>query len=151
MIQQQPGCQPDVVMFRNVKDIKTKAERSFDLGSFMMSKRNEPAFFKELVKIKGKQPCLFYTLERSKRSKFCLFDKFERSKRSELCLFHKLERSKRSEVCLFHLFQSNVKDIKTKAEHSFDLGLFTMSKRNEPAYSRTCKDQSEANPAYSTP
>ncbi len=22
---------------------------------------------------------------------------------------------------------------------------------NEPAYSRTCKDQSEANPAYSTP
>jgi hypothetical protein len=31
------------------------------------------------------------------------------------------------------------------------LTSFSISKRNEPAYSRTCKDQSEANPAYSTP
>jgi hypothetical protein len=29
--------------------------------------------------------------------------------------------------------------------------LFSISKRNEPAYSRTCKERSEANPAYSTP
>jgi hypothetical protein len=31
------------------------------------------------------------------------------------------------------------------------LNLFLISKRNEPSYSRTCKDRSEANPAYSTP
>jgi hypothetical protein len=29
------------------------------------------------------------------------------------------------------------------------LTSFLISKRNEPAYSRTCKDRSEANPAYS--
>ncbi len=31
------------------------------------------------------------------------------------------------------------------------LTSFSISKRNEPAYSSTCKDRSEANPAYSTP
>jgi hypothetical protein len=31
------------------------------------------------------------------------------------------------------------------------LTSFSISKRNKPAYSRTCKDQSEANPAHSTP
>ena len=31
------------------------------------------------------------------------------------------------------------------------LTSFSISKRNEPAFSRTCKDRSEANPAYSTP
>jgi hypothetical protein len=31
------------------------------------------------------------------------------------------------------------------------LASFSISKRNKPAYSRTCKDRSEANPAYSTP
>jgi hypothetical protein len=31
------------------------------------------------------------------------------------------------------------------------LASFSISKRNEPTYSRTCKDRSEANPAYSTP
>jgi hypothetical protein len=29
--------------------------------------------------------------------------------------------------------------------------MATISKQNEPAYFRTCKDWSEANPAYSTP
>ncbi len=46
---------------------------------------------------------------------------------------------------------SNGNDIEMKAERSFDLVLFSISKGNKPAYSRTCKDQSEANPAYSTP
>jgi hypothetical protein len=31
------------------------------------------------------------------------------------------------------------------------LASFSITKRNEPAYSRTCKDRSEANHAYSTP
>jgi hypothetical protein len=31
------------------------------------------------------------------------------------------------------------------------LSSFSISKRNEPAYSRTCKNRSEVNPAYSTP
>ncbi len=31
------------------------------------------------------------------------------------------------------------------------LASFSISKWNKPAYSRTCKDRSEANPAYSTP
>jgi hypothetical protein len=43
------------------------------------------------------------------------------------------------------------RSIETKAERSFDLGFVFYIKRNEPAYSRTCKDRSEANPAYSTP
>ncbi len=62
----------------NVNDIETKrneAKRSFDLGIFSISKRNEP----------------------------CLFQKFYRSKRIELCLFHNLKRSKRSDLCLFQI------------------------------------------------
>jgi hypothetical protein len=31
------------------------------------------------------------------------------------------------------------------------LASFSILKRNEPAYYRTCKDRSKANPAYSTP
>ncbi len=31
------------------------------------------------------------------------------------------------------------------------LASFSISKQNQPAYSRTCKDHMEANPAYSTP
>jgi hypothetical protein len=48
---------------------------------------------------------------------------------------------------LFHILEavliSNVNDIETKAEQSFDPGFVFDS--------RTCKDRSEANPAYSTP
>ena len=46
---------------------------------------------------------------------------------------------------------SNGNDLETKAERSFDLDFVFGIKANEPAYSRTCIDQSEANPAYSTP
>ncbi len=44
---------------------------------------------------------------------------------------------------------SNGNDIERRNEASI-LASFSISKRNEPAYSRTCKDRSEANPAYST-
>ncbi len=41
--------------------------------------------------------------------------------------------------------------LKRRRNEASILALFSISKRNEPAYSRTCKDRSEANPAYSTP
>jgi hypothetical protein len=40
---------------------------------------------------------------------------------------------------------------KRRRDKASILTSFSILKRNEPAYSRTCKDQSEANPAYSTP
>ncbi len=45
------------------------------------------------------------------------------------------------------LHTSNGNDIETNAEWSFDLDFLTFSilKQNKPAYSRTCKDRSEAN------
>jgi hypothetical protein len=39
----------------------------------------------------------------------------------------------------------------SKRNEASILASFSILKRNEPAYSRTCKDRSEANPAYSTP
>ncbi len=39
-------------------------------------------------------------------------------------------------------------DIETKAERSFDLDFVFDIEAKQPAYSRTCKDRSEANPAY---
>ncbi len=47
------------------------------------------------------------------------------------------------------LLNSNGNDIERRNEASI-LASFSISKQNEPAYSRTCKDRSEANPAYST-
>ncbi len=37
------------------------------------------------------------------------------------------------------------KDIETKRNNILIIGVFSVSKRNEPAYSRTLKDRSEAN------
>jgi hypothetical protein len=51
----------------------------------------------------------------------------------------------------FDISPINGNDIQTKAEQSFDLGFLFDIEANEPAYSRTCKDRSEGNPAYSTP
>jgi hypothetical protein len=42
---------------------------------------------------------------------------------------------------------ADVNDIKTEAEQSFNPGFVFDIEAN----SKTCKDQSEANPAYSTP
>ncbi len=41
--------------------------------------------------------------------------------------------------------------LKRRQNEASILSSFSISKRNEPAYSRTCKDRSEVNPAYSTP
>jgi 3'-phosphoadenosine 5'-phosphosulfate sulfotransferase len=39
---------------------------------------------------------------------------------------------------------SNGNDIKTKRNHASIIGVFLVSKRNKPTYSRTGKDRSEA-------
>jgi hypothetical protein len=49
------------------------------------------------------------------------------------------------------LWSSKGNDIETKAERSFDLGFVFDIEAKQTCYSRTCKDRSEANPAYSTP
>ncbi len=41
---------------------------------------------------------------------------------------------------------SNGNDIETKQNYASIIGLFSVSKRNEPTYSRTWKDRSEAKP-----
>ncbi len=40
---------------------------------------------------------------------------------------------------------SNSNDIETKRNYASIIGVFLESKRNEPTYSRTWKDRSEAN------
>ncbi len=84
--------------------IKRRRSEASILASFLISKRNKPAFSRT-CKDRSEATLLILYLRRSKRNKFCLFHKFERSKQSELCLFLKLERSQRSEVCLFHKFE----------------------------------------------
>ncbi len=53
-------------------------------------------------------------------------------------------------TCLVALIMAMIS--KRRRNEASILTSFPISKRkNEPAYSRTCKDRSEANPAYSTP
>jgi hypothetical protein len=40
---------------------------------------------------------------------------------------------------------------KQRQNEASTMTLFAISKPNEPSYSRTCQDRSEAYPAYSTP
>jgi hypothetical protein len=54
-------------------------------------------------------------------------------------------------LLMLALWSSNGNNMETKAERSFDLDFVFDIEAIEPAYSRTCKDRSEANPAYSTP
>jgi hypothetical protein len=54
---------------RNVNNIETKAERSFDLGF--------------VFHIEAKRTCLFQNFERSKRSEQPFVQRFERSKQTE--------------------------------------------------------------------
>jgi hypothetical protein len=43
------------------------------------------------------------------------------------------------------LLSSNGNNIETKRNYALIIGVFSVSKRNEPTYSRTWKDRSEAN------
>ncbi len=119
---------------------KRRLKEASILTSFLISKRNEPAYSRTCKD--RSEPCLFYTLARSKRSKFCLFHKIERSKRSELCLFHKLDRSKWSEGCLFHKFE------RTDQNFVYSTNWTDRSKARS-VYSTNSKNRSGANSAYS--
>jgi hypothetical protein len=57
----------------------------------------------------------------------------------------------RTELFGVLLLFSNDNDIETNEGGTKLRSSFSILKQNEPAYSMTSKDRSEANPAYSTP
>ncbi len=114
------------------------------LTSFLISKRNEPAY-SSTCKIKAKRTLLILHLRKIEAKRILFIPQIQKieaertlfipkigqieaklslfipqifrkkKRRSELCSFHKLDRSKRSEVCLFHKLE--------KSKRS-ELGLF---------------------------
>jgi hypothetical protein len=60
--------------------------------------------------------------------------------------FHDYRRLSESQEAIgkHSLKSSNGNDIETKRNYALIIGLFSVSKRNEPTYSRTWKDRSKA-------
>ncbi len=98
---------------------------------------------------KWKKPTEFTLHRAAQWMAFSPFWVFVFVKPANICTISK--RGKRLEIIELLSPSSNGNDIKTKVERSSILASFLISKRNKPAYSRTCKDQSEANPVYSIP